>query len=952
VYGPSEITRDNSHEKNPLMRRLRKTSKPLSRKFLPRPVPDAPRPSRRSASSARRQAVEALGARALSASGLGAWAWDLATDVVACSPDLEVLWGLTPGTFGGTSEAVREAVHPDDRPAFTEAARRTLETGQDHLVLYRTLRPDGAVRWIEAKGQVVRDAAGQVCGMIGVSMDVTARVEAEEGGRAREGRLQALADNVPVLIARIDTGRRYVFANRAYEDVLGIPVAQVVGRTMAEVLGEAAYETVRPYVDRALAGEAVQYDATLHYRTVGARFVHGVYAPERGPGGEVTGFLLSAVDISARKEAEAATHRLALIVENSHEAIVSTDLEGTVLSWNRGAERLYGWTAEEIIGRSVFLTFPSDREAADVSQMLSDLEQAGRALEYEAVRVCKDGTWRNIAVTFSPVHDAEGSLMGRAFILRDVTAQREAERERAQAERQGVRLSAYIRLLLDSSGEGIFGADLAGRCTFFNQAAARMFGLSPAEAVGRSLHALIHHSRADGSPYPVEECPVLQALQEGRECRLDGEVMWRVDGTSFQTHLSCMPLFEGGVPHGAVITVADISGRKALEAEREHLLAQTEALLAEATARADRDPLTGLLNHRAFHEKLEEETERAGREGTFLAVAMLDVDGFKFFNDAYGHPVGDDALRRVADVLRHICRSYDTLARFGGDEFAVLMPGVGRGETEAVAARMARGLEGISIRPPGGAEDVPLRLSMGLSVFPDAGLSRMEAVALADKRLYRAKSGGRGSFYADLGAEPGDAASRLRGQMGGVVEGFSMLDALVTAVDARDRYTRRHSEEVLAHSLAIARALGLDEPARQTVAVAALLHDVGKIGVPDQILRKPGRLTEEELEAVKQHPLMGAVIVGAVPGLQSALDAIRHHHERWDGAGYPDGLRGEEIPPAARLLAVADAFSALTSDRPYRKGLDAAGALRLLEEGAGTQWDPACVAAFLRARSP
>jgi len=551
------------------MRRLRKTSKPLSRKFLPRSVPDAPRPSRRSASSARLQAVEALGARALSASGLGAWAWDLATDVVACSPDLEVLWGLTPGTFGGTSEAVREAVHPDDRPAFTEAARRTLETGQDHHVFYRTLRPDGAVRWIEAKGQVVRDAAGQVCGMTGVSMDVTARMDAEEEAHARESRLQALADNVPVLIARIDTGRRYVFANRAYEDVLGIPVAQVVGRTMADVLGEAAYETIRPYVDRALAGEPVQYDAMLPYRTVGARFVHGAYAPERGPNGEVTGFLLSAVDISARKQAEDATRRLALIVENSHEAIISTDLEGTVLSWNRGAERLYGWTDGEAVGRSIRLVFPP--EAPVAPPCLPDARTWSEgALEYEAVRVCKDGTRRAVSVTVSPFRDGDGQTIGDIAIVRDITAQKEAERARQALEAEHARL-------------------------------------------------------------------------------LD---------------------------------------------ETERLLAQTEALLASATERADRDPLTGLMNHRAFHEKLEEEAERAGREGTFLAVAMLDLDGFKFFNDAYGHPVGDDALRQVADALRRLCRPYDTVARFGGDEFAVLMPGVGRDETEVVAARMAHGLEG------------------------------------------------------------------------------------------------------------------------------------------------------------------------------------------------------------------------------------------------------------------
>jgi len=145
----------------------------------------------------------------------------------------------------------------------------------------------------------------------------------------------------------------------------------------------------------------------------------------------------------------------------------------------------------------------------------------------------------------------------------------------------------------------------------------------------------------------------------------------------------------------------------------------------------------------------------------------------------------------------------------------------------------------------------------------------------------------------------------------------------------------------------IVRELGLGEGEQHMVAVAALIHDVGKIGVPDAILRKPGRLTDQEFEAVKQHPMMGSVMVGAVPGLEDTLDAVLHHHERWDGGGYPFGLEGEKTPLAARLMAVADAFSAMTTDRPYRKGMDQQQALNILQDGSGTQWDPKCVSAFL-----
>ncbi len=177
-----------------------------------------------------------------------------------------------------------------------------------------------------------------------------------------------------------------------------------------------------------------------------------------------------------------------------------------------------------------------------------------------------------------------------------------------------------------------------------------------------------------------------------------------------------------------------------------------------------------------------------------------------------------------------------------------------------------------------------------------------------------------------------------------------MLDALVTAVDNKDRYTRKHSEDVMAYCRQIAQGLGLDEKTQRHIQTAGLLHDVGKIGVPDHILRKPGRLTGAEFQAIQQHPMMGAIIVAAVPGFEATLDAVRHHHERWDGHGYPFGLRGAEIPLSARLMAVADAYSAMTTDRPYRKGMSAGEARAVLEEGAGTQWDPVCVAAFLQAQ--
>ncbi|MGI4787230.1 MAG: diguanylate cyclase domain-containing protein [Janthinobacterium lividum] len=387
----------------------------------------------------------------------------------------------------------------------------------------------------------------------------------------------------------------------------------------------------------------------------------------------------------------------------------------------------------------------------------------------------------------------------------------------------------------------------------------------------------------------------------------------------------------------AGLMAAAMSHAAEFEAKQE-LLAHKERLLAEAIEQADRDPLTGLLNHRAFHKRLEEEADRAQRTGERVALAVIDLDNFKFFNDAYGHLVGDEVLKQVARAITRVSRSYDTLARYGGDEFALLLPGIGAESAGDITARLMAAFENLEYRPVTEGGTIPLTLSTGVAVFPDDGPGRLEALETADARLLRVKYGGGMS---------GELTEQLRTQLSCSMANFSMLNALVTAVDTKDRYTRRHSEDVMCYSHQIACQMGLNENECNQVLMAALLHDVGKIGVPNYILRKPGNLTDEEYRAIKQHPMMGAVIVGAVSGLENTLDAIRHHHERWDGQGYPYGLRGEETPLPARLMAVADAYSALTTDRPYRKGMDAARARAILDEGAGSQWDPACVAAFL-----
>ncbi len=475
--------------------------------------------------------------------------------------------------------------------------------------------------------------------------------------------------------------------------------------------------------------------------------------------------------------------------------------------------------------------------------------------------------------------------------------------QHAEANRRLVEVEQRLRLALESGKLGSWDLDLnTHHYVEISELWKQLFG--------RSEVGDITQDDFIGYLHPDDQDHTRAAAQTAIQNRQDYHAQYRVilpDGGIRWMEASGKILYDdAGNPRRMIGVTQDISERKQAQEQKEREL-------EDALARADRDPLTGLLNHRAFYRRLDEEAARTQRDGTGLAAVMLDLDNFKFFNNAYGHMIGDTVLKQVAERLSALCRPYDTLARFGGDEFALLLTiGPDSGDAEAVAAdlvaRLQTSLGGLSFQPDGEASAIPLSVTLGSAQFPREAQDRTRLIALADERLRRSKGGG----------ETESPADRVRRSLARTVEGFSLLDALVTAVDNKDRYTARHSEDVMEGGLLIARKLALNEDEQNTIALAALLHDVGKIGVPDAILRKPGRLTDEEFDAVKQHPQMGAIMVSSVAGLEETLPAVRHHHERWDGQGYPAGLRGTEIPPMARLLAVADAFSAMTTDRPYR----------------------------------
>lgn len=393
------------------------------------------------------------------------------------------------------------------------------------------------------------------------------------------------------------------------------------------------------------------------------------------------------------------------------------------------------------------------------------------------------------------------------------------------------------------------------------------------------------------------------------------------------------------------------------------------------------DSLTGLLSYSTFQRVLECELDKTDRNETSLTAMILDINNIREINEAMGHSAGDDAICHMASTVRRLIRGIDTVARYGGDDVVVILPETGCEAARVIAERfMNRFRESL----PPHIQD--LSISLGYATYPDDTRTRENLLKVTEQALHLAKFKGSKtgestciacheidelndktvievfasqvakkynnlhvpSLYQDLLAHlekknPGDELPSAEDLM------LETITSLAGALDAKDKYTRGHSQAVANYAVALAHALQLKPEEVEHVRLAAFLHDIGKIGIPEAILCKKGPLNEKEWEIMKQHPIIGAQqILAPVTSLHPVIPAVMHHHENWDGSGHPSGLKGEGIPLGARIVSIVDAFHALTSDRSYRKALPVTEARTILEAGSGTKWDPHLVEVFIR----
>jgi diguanylate cyclase (GGDEF)-like protein len=425
-----------------------------------------------------------------------------------------------------------------------------------------------------------------------------------------------------------------------------------------------------------------------------------------------------------------------------------------------------------------------------------------------------------------------------------------------------------------------------------------------------------------------------QALAKGQ----DAEVTYRLigaDGITRWVHdrASCRPRPDGTVEVNGI--VSDVTERRRLEDELKRSMRELERARLDAELRAGTDELTGAFNRRHFAQIASEAVAHSGGCGLLL----LDADHFKQINDAYGHAVGDVVLVDLARRLSAVLEPGDCLARWGGEEFAILLPGVRSAEA---LVRRAEGFRGAISDSPIRHEEIHLELtiSVGCALAPDHGSSLDGLVDRADSCLYDAKNRGRNC----VSLRPSDTRVDAPNVAPNAID---FARALAYACGVREGIAREHAEQVAHLAGLTAERLALPARIAQRCRLAGWLHDVGKLAVPEQILTKPGPLDDAEWAIMRTHAAVGAEIVSRVPALRHAAQAVRHHHERFSGNGYPDDLSGHSIPIEARIVAAADAYAAITAERPYSAARTPQEAAAELRRSAGSHFDPSVVEALL-----
>jgi diguanylate cyclase (GGDEF)-like protein/PAS domain S-box-containing protein len=763
-----------------------------------------------------------------------------------------------------------------------------------------------------------------------------------------------LYDFAPVAYFTLGQHNAVVEANLTAADLLGVVRSKLPGTRFTRYVTPDNTDAFYFWRRKTLETETKETCELEMAKADGTRF----YAHLEGIAKADKQFRIAVMDITERKKAESimeeSHRRLTEVLESISDGFFT--LEGNNLKvtyFNTAAERLLGRKGEELLGRNFVEAFP-EAKGTIFEEKYNQARKTEQPVAFETcfgIKPCEN--WydvrvypyeNGIAVYFQVTTERKRAEKVLGQHVRELTMLNEA----AKSLSESTRLNTVLKIALDTVIE----------CTELHLGILYLFDKPDGELVlsirkgvsdefAEALHRIPLGVSITGK---VAETRQVLATSDATQ---DGRVADNHKPHFESEKIRCfvgVPLKSGGRIVGVISAGAhsprNISGAeiRLLETLGSQIgVAIDHAQLLEKMSRLSiTDELTGLYNRRRFCEVLDTEIDRSQRYGHCFCVVMMDIDGFKKYNDKFGHTSGDRLLKAFAEKLKPGIRSSDLACRYGGDEFAIILLKADA-EKAIKAVDRTRSMFVQILNLEYGLAECQLGLSAGIAEFPGSNGTAAGLIFLADCALYQAKQqGGNKSVVAsDLRILPDKELS---------ITTIEEVTALAATVDARDPLTYGHSNRVANISEIIGKAIGMPEKELIELHSAAVLHDIGKLGIPDSILTKPGKPTKREWEVLKGHSGNGAKIVAHIKDLAVLVPMILHHHEWYDGTGYPDELKGENIPLGARIISIADAYDTMTTSRPYRNLLSKEEALEELERCSGRQFDPKLVALFCRAK--
>jgi len=810
------------------------------------------------------------------------------------SPAIERLTGYTLEEV--LSQPVKQLLVPEAYPVIMERLAERIDSflkngSRSHTYVdwIENTRKDGSKVTVEFVSKYMRNDKGELL-LVGISRDISERQQLAMTLARNNEIMASLLKNTPNLMAFIDNDRKFIMVSKTMADVFGLSPEEVEEKHLRDVMPSN------------LASEYEKLIAEISEKREPVVKIQTIPSPDGEKIFEIWGFPLIkseeqvelicsiGMEITDRWKAQEKIRQQNLeiiaLTNNVSDIIArfDRDLRYVYTNQKKKTDRFLGKTNRELGMPEPNVTLWEEAIrtafATGVEQTLETSNYGPRGMRY----------YHSV---ITPERDEKGEIATVVTVTRDITDLKELQLA-LDLERQNL----YITL--ESIGDGVISTDREGNITLINKVAERLTGWTRSEAYGRPFEEIFHIVDEDtGKPC---ENPIDQVLITRKTVELSNNtILISKQGAHIPIEDTAAPIIdaEGNIT-GVVVVFRDFTDKREKQKKIIYL--------------SYHDQLTGLYNRRFF----EEEKKRLDTPRNIpITLVLADVNGLKMTNDAFGHSVGDELLRKAAEVIKNELRADDIIARIGGDEFCILLPKTNREEAEGIVRRIKKA----AAREKVG--NAVLSISFGCETKRHADENIDAVFKKAEDNMYRAK----------LSESP-----TMR---------YQTVLMVIEALYAKHQMEKQHSYNVSRLCERIGNALNLSPETIQELRTGGLMHDIGKINIDESILAKPGPLTDTERLEVQRHAETGYRILSSVSGFANIAEHVLAHHERWDGRGYPKGLKGKEIPLEARIIAVAEAYDAMTTETPYRHALSKEEAIGELKHYAGTQFDPEIVRVFI-----